>query len=177
MAHVHGCGFYSLHDGQEQPTGGGDLIGSLFPNFGLLGLDELVANHKYCRDPETLHDTEGLGDDWIQVARQQQGFVREFGWEVADDCNPVSASLTDYVDSVRISIESGTEHSGLLPTFAEGALIWDVDYSDSPPPVPPPKPTVIRIPFALTSFLPSQIGPEDDLIDLDVVRQAIIDTA
>ncbi|WP_341477506.1 SMI1/KNR4 family protein [Rhodococcus globerulus] len=174
-------------------------------------LDELVANHKYCRDPETLHDTEGLGDDWIQVARQQQagevahmfldtylpfaengsgdllyvdtrggrqqGFVREFGWEVADDCDPVSASLTDYVDSVRISIESGTEHSGLLPTFEEGALIWDVDYSDSPPPVPPPKPTVIRIPFALTSFLPSQIGPEDDLIDLDVVRQAIIDTA
>ncbi|WP_394855596.1 SMI1/KNR4 family protein [Rhodococcus globerulus] len=110
-------------------------------------LDELVANHKYCRDPEPLHDTEGLGDDWIQVARQQQagevahmfldtylpfaengsgdllyvdtrggqqqGFVREFGWEVADDCDPVSASLTDYVDSVRISIESGTEHSDL----------------------------------------------------------------
>ena len=72
MAHVHGCGFYSLHDGQEQPTGGGDFIGSMFPNFGLLGPDELVANHKYCRDPETLHDTEGLGDDWIQVARQQQ---------------------------------------------------------------------------------------------------------
>lgn len=83
--------------------------------------------------------------------------------------------MTDYVDSVRISIESGTGHSGLLPTFEEGALIWDVDYSDSPPPVPPPKPTVIRIPFALTSFLPSQIGPEDDLIDLDVVRQTIID--
>lgn len=78
---------------------------------------------------------------------------------------------------MSIRFESGTEYSGLLPTFEEGALIWDVDYSDSPPLVPPPKPTVIRIPFALTSFLPSQIGPEDDLIDLDVVRQAIIDTA
>jgi hypothetical protein len=76
---------------------------------------------------------------------------------------------------MSIRFESGTEYSGLLPTFEEGALIWDVDYSDSPPPVPPPKLTVIRIPFALTSFLPSQIGSEDDLIDLDFVRQAIID--
>lgn len=110
--------FYSLHDGQEQPTGGGDLIGSLFPNFGLPGLDELVANHKYCRDPDNLHDdnlhdTEYLGDDWGKIARQQQA------GEVVDDCDPVSASLTDFVNSVRFSIESGTKHSGLLPTGEE----------------------------------------------------------
>ncbi|NMM92320.1 hypothetical protein B2J88_50175 [Rhodococcus sp. SRB_17] len=203
--------FFSLHDGQYQPTGGGDLIGTLFPNFGLLCLDEVVAKHQYCRDPDLLHDTEDLGDDWVRIARQQsagevvhmfvdphlpfaengsgdvlcvdmrggqrQGCVRDFGWEGADESDVLSASLADYVDSVRISVESGIEHSGLLPTVEDGALIWEVDYSDSLLQVPAPEPAVIRLPFAVTGFLPSQIGQGDDLIDLEVVRRTVIDTA
>lgn len=41
---------------------------------------------------------------------------------------------------------------------------------------PEPK-VMIRLPFALTYFQPSQIGPDDDLIDLGAVRQAVLDTA
>lgn len=108
---------------------------------------------------------------------QRRGCVREFGAEGADECDPESASLADYIDSVRISVESGIEHSSLVPTIEDGVLSWDVDLSDNPVQDPAPDPIMIRLPFALTSFQPSQIGPDDDLIDLDVVRQAVIGTA
>ncbi|NMM89141.1 hypothetical protein B2J88_33165 [Rhodococcus sp. SRB_17] len=201
--------FFSLHDGEKRPTGGEDFVGSVFPGFDLLCLDEVVARHRDSR--EHLHDTEDFGEDWGSIARQQpageiahmflseyipfaehgcgdllcvdtrggqrQGCVREFGAEGADECDPESGSLAEYVDSVRISVESGIEHSGLLPTIEDGALVWDIDFSDNPVQVPEPEPIVIRLPFAVTSFQPSQIGPDDDLIDLDVVRRTVIDTA
>lgn len=146
---------------------GRGLDRQLVPDFGLLGLDELVDNHKYRCSPDNLQDTEDLGDDWGKVARQQpaggiahmfvdaylpfaengsgavlyvdtrggeqQGCVRDFGWEGADEADPISKSLTDYVNSVRISIASGAEHSGMLPAVEDGALIWEVDYSDRQP--------------------------------------------
>lgn len=202
--------FFSLHDGQKRPTGGEAFVGSVFPGFEMLCLDEVVTEHRYLL--EHLHDTEDLGDEWGSMARRQpagevahmfvaeyipfavhgcgdllcidtrggqrQGCVREFGSEGADESDPESASLTDYVDSVRISVESGTEHSGLVPTIDGGALVWDVYFSDRPVQGPAPEPKVmIRLPFALTYFQPSQIGPDDDLIDLGAVRQAVLDTA
>ncbi|MFE4498520.1 SMI1/KNR4 family protein [Rhodococcus sp. NPDC056743] len=108
---------------------------------------------------------------------QRQGCVREFGAGGADEGDPESASLADYVDSVRISVESGIEHSSLVPTIEDGVLSWNVDFSDNPVQDPAPEPMMIRLPFALTYFQPSQIGPDDDLIDLDVVRQTVMDTA
>jgi hypothetical protein len=54
---------------------------------------------------------------------EQQGCVRDVGWEGADEADPISKSLTDYVNSVRISIASGTEHSGMLPAVEE----WRTD--------------------------------------------------
>ena len=109
---------------------------------------------------------------------RRQGCVREFGAEGADESEPESASLADYIDSVRISVESGIEHSGLLPIVEDGALMWDFDLGDDTVQVPAPEPKVmIRLPFALTHFQSSQIGPDDDLIDLDAVRQAVLDTA
>ncbi len=104
------------------------------------------------------------------------------GWEAADGFDRVSASFAHYVDSVRSSIESGTiesgtEHSGLLPTVENGAPSWKVDYSHRSQRVTQPEPTVGRNPFPLTSFLPSQISPEDDLINLEVVRRPVINTA
>lgn len=108
---------------------------------------------------------------------ERQGCVREFGAEGADERDPESASLAEYVDSVRISLESGVEHSGLVPTVEDGTLVWDVDFSDNPVRIPAPEPVVIHLPFALTSFQPSLIGPDDAVIDLDVVRRTVIDTA
>ncbi len=107
----------------------------------------------------------------------RQGCIRYFGWEGADESEPWSQSLANYVDSVRISVESGIEHSGMLPTIEGGILSWDVDLTDTPAQVPAPEPERIRLPFALTSFRPSQIGPDDDLIDLDVVRRTVLDIA
>lgn len=110
-------------------------------------------------------------------AGHHQGCVRYFAAESADQGGPIFDSLTEYVDSVRRSVEAGSEHSGLVPTFYEGALIWEVDFSERPGQEQAPAPTVLRLPFALTGFLPSQVTDEDDLIDLDVVRRTVVETA
>lgn len=110
---------------------------------------------------------------------EHHGCVRSFSSEAADEGGPLFASMADYIDSVRRSVESGDEHSFLKPTFEEGTLVWKVDFSDSPihEPQPEPEPELLRLPFALADFQPSQVGPDDDLIDLDVVRQTVLDTA
>ncbi len=56
-------------------------------------------------------------------------------------------------------------------------LAWDVDFSDRPPMAPQPDPTPLHLPFALSDFPPSLITADDDLVDLDVVRAAVPDTA
>lgn len=38
---------------------------------------------------------------------------------------PPLASLAEYIDSVRRSVESGTEHSFLMPTVDDGALFGE----------------------------------------------------
>lgn len=107
----------------------------------------------------------------------RRGCVRIFGADSADEGKPAYDALGDYFDSVRVSVETGIEHRGLTPTFREGALVWEVDISDQPPPLPLPVPTVLRLPFAPREFRPSQWTDEDDVIDLDVVRRTVMDTA
>lgn len=108
---------------------------------------------------------------------EHHGCVRSFSSDAADEGGPLFASMADYIDSVRRSVESGAEHSFLKPTFDEGTLVWEVDFSDSPINEPQPEPELLRLPFELVDFQPSQVGPEDDLIDLDAVRQTVLDTA
>ena len=36
---------------------------------------------------------------------------------------------------------------------------------------------MLRLPFEITDFQLSQVGPDDDLMDLDVVRRTVLDTA
>lgn len=200
--------FFCLHDGQAESSD--DIAtGTVLPDLLLLSLDEVVAEHEFCR--VSLHDTEDLGPDWADIAREQpagsvaemfldayvpfakdgggdylcvdtrpgehRGCVRSFSWEAADEGGPLFASMADYIDSVRRSVESGDEHSFLKPTFEEGALAWEVDYSDPPIQETRPEPKLLPLPFALADFQPSQVGPDDDLIDLDVVRQTVLDTA
>ena len=42
---------------------------------------------------------------------------------------------------------------------------------------PQPDPTPLHFPFPLSDFQPSLIGTDDDLVDLDVVRAVVLDTA
>jgi len=81
------------------------------------------------------------------------------------------------VDSVRRSVESRSEHSYLVPSVTERVLAWDVDFSDRPPMAQQPDPTPLHLPFPLSDFHPSKVTEYDDLVDLDVVRAAVLDTA
>lgn len=122
---------------------------------------------------------DGAGDFLYVDTREgeQQGCIRYFAAEAADEGGPLFGSLTEYVDSVRRSVESGDEHSYLVPSVTEGVLAWDVDFSDRPPLPPQPDPTPLHLPFPLSDFQPSLITADDDLVDLDVVRAAVLDTA
>lgn len=105
------------------------------------------------------------------------GCIRYFAAEAADEGGSLFGSLADYVDSVRRSIESGSEHSYLMPTVTDGVLVWDVDFSDQPIPHPQPSPIPLHLPFPLKDFQPSLVNSDDDLIDLDAVRKSVLDTA
>ncbi|ROZ52983.1 SMI1/KNR4 family protein [Rhodococcus sp. WS1] len=122
---------------------------------------------------------DGAGDFLYVDTREgeQHGCIRYFAAEAADEGGPLFASLTEYVDSVRRSVESRAEHSYLVPSVTEGALAWEVDFSDRPPMEPQPDPMPLHLPFPLSDFQPSLITSDDDLVDLDVVRAAVLDTA
>jgi len=122
---------------------------------------------------------DGAGDFLYVDTREgeQQGCIRYFAAEAADEGGPLFGSLTEYVDSVRHSVESGSEHSYLVPSAAEGVLAWDVDFSDRPPMAPQPGPAPLHLPFPLSDFQPSKVTEYDDLVDLEVVRAVVLDTA
>lgn len=107
----------------------------------------------------------------------KQGCIRFFFAEAADEGGPAYDSLADYLDALRTSVDSETEFDGLIPTFVDDALVWELDRSDWPSAPPLPNPVVLRLPFEPVEFRPSQWTAEDDVIDLDVVRQTVIDTA
>lgn len=107
----------------------------------------------------------------------KQGCVRFFSAEAADEGGPAYDSLADYLDALRSSVESETEFDGLVPTFDDGALVWDLDRSNQPQPPLRPEPVVLRLPFGPVEFRPSQWSAEDDVVDLDVVRRTVVDTA
>ena len=104
---------------------------------------------------------------------EQHGCVRYFAAEAADEGGP----LTEYVDSVRRSAESGVEHSYLVPSVTEGVLAWDVDFSDQPPMARQLDPMPLRLPFPLSDFQISLVIADDDLVDLDVVRAVVLGAA
>ncbi len=130
-------------------------------------------------DPYVPFAQYGTGDFLYVDTRfgDHHGCIRAFGWEVADESGPLFASLADYIDTVRHSVETGTDHSDLTPTVEDGALVWTADYSDIPAHEPPPVPIPLQIPFPLTDFGPSQVGTTDDLLDLDAVGRAVLATA
>ncbi|MDJ0396414.1 SMI1/KNR4 family protein [Rhodococcus sp. G-MC3] len=53
----------------------------------------------------------------------QRGCVRFFAADAADEGQPAFDSLTDYLDSIRRSVQQGTQHSSLIPTVRDGALV------------------------------------------------------
>ncbi|WP_433604840.1 SMI1/KNR4 family protein [Prescottella agglutinans] len=144
-------------------------------------IDRQVAGevaHRFL-DPYVPFAQYGTGDFLYVDTRfgDRHGCVRAFGWEVADESGPLFASLADYIDSVRHSVEAGTEHSYLTPTVEDGALVWTADDADIPAHEPPPVPIPLQIPFPLIDFGPSQVWTTDDLLDLDAVERAVLATA
>ncbi len=107
----------------------------------------------------------------------KQGCVRFFYAEAADEGGPAYETLADYLDSLRVSVESEAVYDGVVPTFHDGALVWEVDYSDRPPAPLFSEPMVLHLPFEPVEFRPSQWTADDDVIDLDVVRRTVVDTA
>ncbi|MDJ0396114.1 SMI1/KNR4 family protein [Rhodococcus sp. G-MC3] len=107
----------------------------------------------------------------------KQSCVRFFSADAADEGGPAYGGLADYLDALRTSVESETEFDGVVPTFDDGALVWELDRSDWPPALQLPDPVVLRLPFEPVEFRPSQWTADDDVIDLDVVRRTVVDTA
>lgn len=201
--------FYTLHSGQHVPTGTGEYVGTVLPDYVLLTFEQIADRHRFqLAHPFPIDDP---GDDWpAEVAAQEagdtanmflsayvpiaedgaggfcyvdtrsgphQGCVRFFGNDSADEGGLAYESLADYIDSVRLSVESETVFDGLVPLLEQGALIWEVDFSDMPPPPPPPPPMLLRLPFPPIDFRPSQWTDDDDIVDLHAVRSAVIAAA
>lgn len=117
--------------------------------------------------------------DFLYVDTRQgeyRGCIREFGWEASDESGPLFSSLTRYIESVRRSVESGTEHSSLTPTIEDGALIWSVDRS-SRDVEPQPGPALLHVPFPVVDFAPSEVEPTDEFLDLETVRRNVVEFA
>ncbi len=73
--------------------------------------------------PEYIPFAEDGAGDFLYVDTregEQQGCIRYFAAEAADEGGPLFGSLTEYGDSVRRSVESGSEHSYLVPSVTEG---------------------------------------------------------
>ncbi|MDV8024621.1 SMI1/KNR4 family protein [Rhodococcus sp. IEGM 1330] len=110
---------------------------------------------------------------------RRRGCVRMFSAEAADGGAPWFDSLTEYIAEVHRSVEAGSALGEMTPAFEDGVLEWhDLEFElDERSRVPTPTPAVVRLPFALIDFRPSQLSDDDDLIDLDHVRRTVIETA
>ncbi|CAH0165477.1 SMI1/KNR4 family protein [Rhodococcoides fascians] len=108
----------------------------------------------------------------------RRGCIRNFSYDSADQGAPWFDSLTEYIAALYRSVESGSPiYDDVVPTFVDGVLEWrDPEFSDGSMAHSATLP-VIRIPFALFDFRPSQLSDDDDLIDLDHVRRTVIETA
>lgn len=108
----------------------------------------------------------------------RRGCIRNFSYDSADQGAPWFDSLTEYIAALYRSVESGSPiYDDVVPTFVDGVLEWrDPEFSDGSMAHAATLP-VIRIPFALFDFRPSQLSDDDDLIDLDHVRRTVIETA
>ncbi|MFI8569837.1 SMI1/KNR4 family protein [Rhodococcus sp. NPDC078407] len=108
----------------------------------------------------------------------REGCIRMFTYEGADGGGPWFDSLTEFIAALYRSVETGSEiYDELSATFVDGVLEWrDPAFSDGTMAYAATLP-VVRVPFPLIDFFPSQLSTEDDLIDLDHVRRAVIDTA
>jgi hypothetical protein len=108
---------------------------------------------------------------------RRRGCVRMFSAEAADGGAPWFDSVTEHIAAVHRSVEAGSALGEMTPAFEDGVLEWrDPEFSDESMAHAAVLP-VIRIPFALIDFRPSQPSDDDDLIDLDHVRRTVIETA
>ena len=108
---------------------------------------------------------------------RRRGCVRMFSAEAADGGAPWFDSVTEHIAAVHRSVEAGSALGEMTPAFEDGVLEWrDPEFSDESMAHAAVLP-VIRIPFALIDFRPSQLSDDDDLIDLDHVRRTVIETA
>lgn len=148
--------FYSLHDGQD-PAAAGTLLPNLAllaldelvtthrqcreslhdtedidPDWPAIAREQQAGEiaHMFL-DAYVPFAEDGAGDYGIVDTRpgEHHGCIRAFGWEGADEVGPLFPSLAEYIDSVRRSVETGEEHSYLVPRIADGALFWEVDSS------------------------------------------------
>ncbi|MCC8928819.1 SMI1/KNR4 family protein [Rhodococcus sp. I2R] len=122
---------------------------------------------------------DGAGDFFYVDTRpgDLQGCVRYFAAEAADQGQAAYDSLTDYLTAVRVAVEKGSDLYGLVPTVRDGALIWEFQLPERHDPVPNLVNAVLNLPFTPIDFLPSQVSDADDLIDLNVVKRKVMDTA
>jgi cell wall assembly regulator SMI1 len=109
----------------------------------------------------------------------RRGCIRNFSYDSADQGAPWFDSLTEYIAAIHRSVETGSALGEMTPAFEDGLLEWhDLELElDERPRVPAPTPAIVRLPFALIDFRPSQLSDDDDLIDLDHVRRTVIETA
>ncbi|MBA4020914.1 MAG: hypothetical protein C0482_00975 [Gordonia sp.] len=117
------------------------------------------------------------------------GCIRQWHKEGADEGGPSWLTFTDMLRAVRTSITENSpliefpESAGWWPHHYEGNLIWTPDELDldeeaaAPLETSLPEPTPIDIPFPLINFLPSQVGPDDDIVDLEVIAQTVLKAA
>ncbi|KZF07449.1 MULTISPECIES: SMI1/KNR4 family protein [unclassified Rhodococcus (in: high G+C Gram-positive bacteria)] len=108
----------------------------------------------------------------------RQGCIRSFSYDSADQGAPWFDSLTEYIAAVHRSVETGSAiYDDVTPTFVEGVLHWrDPALSEGSMAYAATLP-VVRVPFPLIDFRPSQLSADDDLIDLDHVRRIVVETA
>ncbi|QIH99237.1 SMI1/KNR4 family protein [Rhodococcoides fascians A21d2] len=111
-------------------------------------------------------------------AGTRSGCVRNFSYDSADQGAPWFDSLTDYIAVLLRSVETGSAvYDNVAPSFVDGVLEWgDPAFSEGSMAYAATLP-IVRIPFALIDFRPSQLSDDDDLLDLDHVRRTVVDTA
>jgi cell wall assembly regulator SMI1 len=116
------------------------------------------------------------------------GCIRHWTRDDGDNgSGPIWDSITDMLAAVRESVSTDAPlYEPWRPWFIHdpehpdhGTLTWETTFStdlaDAPAPVPDPVP--LHLPFPILDFRPSEVGPDDDCVDLESVRQSVLAVA
>lgn len=112
------------------------------------------------------------------------GCIREWTRDDGDTSSePIWDSIAEMLADIRRSVMTDTVlfepwHPWFVHDDDEayrGTLTWNATIaqplSAKPPAVPDPTP--LRVPFPLIDFMPSEVGPDDDCVDLEAVTASV----